>query len=110
MKITHEQNGIITIVSVIGRLDAGTAPQLIEYLDAVLSEGHTQLVVSLAGLDYTSSAGLRVLLHTVKAVRDRGGDLRVAAVQQNVKKVFQISGLTDVIQFYPDVAAAAAGF
>jgi len=36
--------------------------------------------------------------------------LRVAAVQQNVKKVFQISGLTDVIQFYPDVAAAAASF
>lgn len=40
MKITHEQNGIITIVSVIGRLDAGTAPQLIEYLDAVPSEAY----------------------------------------------------------------------
>jgi anti-sigma B factor antagonist len=110
VKITHEQNGAVTIVSVIGRLDAVMAPQLIEYLDAVLSAGHTQLVVSLAGLDYTSSAGLRVLLRTLKAVRDRGGDLRVAAVQQNVKKVFQISGLTDVIQFYADVAAAAASF
>ena len=110
MEITHKQNGTVAIVSIFGRLDTATAPQLIEYLDALIGEGNTQLVVSLAGLDYTSSAGLRVLLRAVKATRDRGGDLKVAAVQQNVNKVFQISGLTNFMQFYPNAAAAAASF
>jgi anti-anti-sigma factor len=110
VEISHEQNGTVTIVTVIGRLDGATVPQVAAYLDARLGKRPAHLVVSLAGTSYIGSAGLRVLLSTTKAVRRHGGDLRVAAARQNVKRVFEISGFTDVIQFYPDVAAAVASF
>ena len=110
MEITHTQNRAVAVVLVTGRLDSGTAPQLTQYFDGVLRNEQTKLVVSLARLDYTGSAGLRVLLSAAKTTRARGGDLRVAAAQPNVKRVFEISGLTDVIQFYPDVATAVASF
>lgn len=110
MEINHKQEGQVTIVSVIGSLDALTAPSLTESFGACLKAGNSKLVVDLASLDYTSSAGLRVLLNTVKEARARGGDLRLAAVQANVKKVFDLSGFVSIMQFYPDVAAAVASF
>ena len=110
MEIGQIQQGTVMIVSVVGSLDALTAPQLTQHLDAQLQAGNAKLVVDLAKLDYTSSAGLRVLLNTVKEARSRGGDLRLAAVQANVKKVFDMSGFVSIMQFYPDVAAAVASF
>ena len=110
MEIGQIQQGTVTIVSVVGSLDALTAPQLTQHLDAQLQAGNAKLVVDLAKLDYTSSAGLRVLLNTVKEARSRGGDLRLAAVQANVKKVFDMSGFVSIIKFFPDVVAAVASF
>jgi anti-sigma B factor antagonist len=110
MEIGQIQQGTVTIVSVIGSLDALTAPQLTQQLDTQLQAGNAKLVVDLAKLDYTSSAGLRVLLNTVKEARSRGGDLRLASVQPNVKKVFDMSGFASIIKFFPDVVAAVASF
>jgi anti-anti-sigma factor len=66
--------------------------------------------MDLARLDFTSSAGLRVILSAAKEARQRGGDLRVAAVQPNVNKVFELSGFTSILKFYPDTAAAVSSF
>lgn len=110
MQVTHKQDGHVTIVSVVGSLDALTAPNLNDYFTHRLADGNSKLVVDFARLDYTSSAGLRVLLNTVKDARAHGGDLRLAAAQTNVKKVFDLSGLANVMQFFPDVAAAVASF
>lgn len=110
MEITHRQDNHVTVVAVIGSLDALTAPALAEFFNAQLAAGNSKLVVDLAKLDYTSSAGLRVLLNTVKDARARGGDLRLAAAQLSVKKVFDLSGFVSIMQFYPEVAAAVASF
>lgn len=109
MEITHKQDQV-TIVSIVGSLDALTAPDLNEFFNRRLAEGSSKLVVDLSRLDYTSSAGLRVLLSAVKEARSHGGDLRLAAAQMNVKKVFELSGFVNILQFFPDVAAAVASF
>ena len=110
MDIKHESTGTVTVVSIAGSLDALTAPQLTDYLTQQLGEGHHHLVVNLSGLEYTSSAGLRVMLNAVKDARAHGGDLRVAAVRPTVNKVFEMSGFTSILKFYPAVDAAVKSF
>jgi anti-anti-sigma factor len=100
MEISHEDKGSVAIVSVEGSLDALTAPLLTDYLNKKMGEGKNQLVVNLSGLEYTSSAGLRVLLNAVKESRQRGGDLRIASVRPTVNKIFEMSGFTSIMKFF----------
>ena len=108
ISIAHERD--VTVVAVAGSLDALTADALAEAMQAQVRAGRTRLVAALAGLDYTSSAGLRVLLATVKDARSRGGDLRVAGAQPRVQRVLTLSGFTDILRSYPDVPSAVASW
>ena len=110
MDIKHEDRGTVTVVSIAGSLDAMTSPQLTEFLNGQLAEGRANLIGDLAALEYTSSAGLRAILNATKEARQRGGDVRLAAVQPNVKKVFELSGVTSILKFYSDVPAAVASY
>jgi anti-sigma B factor antagonist len=110
MQVNHTQNGSVTVVSVAGSLDAMTSPQLTEILSQQLAAGNAQLVADFAALEYASSAGLRVLLSTTKQARQRGGDVRLAGAQGNVRKVFELSGFTSILKSYPDVQSAVASF
>jgi anti-anti-sigma factor len=107
MEIRHEHKGAaLTIVSVTGSLDALTAPQFSDDLTQELNAGYVQVVLNLAGLDYTSSAGLRVMLNAAKDARSRGGDLCLAAARPSVNKVFEMSGFTSIFKFFADVDSA----
>ena len=110
MQVTLEERGMVTIASITGSLDAMTSPQLTEFFTRQLADGRFNLVADLTGLDYTSSAGLRVLLNTTKEARKRGGDVRLASPLPNVKKVFELSGFTSIMKFYPDVQSAVASY
>lgn len=110
MEIKHSEQGAVLVVSVLGSLDAVTSPKLAEFIQGQLAAGQTNLVGDLGALDYTSSAGLRVFLDATKAARQRGGDVRLAAVQSNVQKVFELSGFTSILKFYPDVPSAVASY
>lgn len=105
----HAQ-GDVQVVTITGSLDALTAPELGDTLSTQLKSGNAKLVADVAGLDYTSSAGLRVLLNSVKEARQKGGDLRLAAVQPNVDKVLELSGFKTIIKTFPDVASAVSSF
>ena len=92
MELETKANGDVRVVAVNGSLDALTAPELADALSTQLRDGNAKLVADLSGLEYTSSAGLRVLLNSAKEARSKGGDLRFAGVQPNVKKVLDLSG------------------
>lgn len=110
MDVKTEQRGQVVVVSVVGSLDALTAPELGEALQGQIRAGQTNLVADLAGVDYTSSAGLRVLLGAVKDTRASGGDLRLAAVQADVNKVLKLAGFTSIVKLFPEVEQAVASF
>ncbi|MBW6495717.1 MAG: STAS domain-containing protein [Burkholderiaceae bacterium] len=97
------------VVEVAGSVDAVTAPRLAEALQATVAGGEPRVVVDLAGVSYVSSAGLRAILSGVKAARTAGGDLAVAAAQPQVREVFELAGLTTIVVFHDDAAAAIAG-
>ena len=110
MKIDLKQIGDVFILALSGSIDALTAPQISDQISALTASGKNKLVADFSGVDYTSSAGLRVLLGGVKETRALGGDLRLAAVQPEVLKVLKLSGFTTIMKLFEDVDTAVASF
>lgn len=78
-----------------GRLDTVTAPELEAVLTELLPAAEA-LTLNLEGLDYISSAGLRVILRAHKAMSRKGG-LKLTNVPEAVMEVFEITGFTDFL-------------
>ncbi|MBO5503211.1 MAG: STAS domain-containing protein [Lachnospiraceae bacterium] len=78
-----------------GRLDTTTAPQLEEELAANL-DGVTDLVFEISSLEYISSAGLRVLLSAQKIMNKQGG-MVVRGATDEVMEIFEVTGFSDIL-------------
>lgn len=109
-EITLAQHGATTVAAIVGSVDTLTADNLLTSLQGEIGEGRVQLVGDFGGVDYTSSGGLRALLAATREARTRGGDLRLAAVSDRVRKVLDLSGFTSILRLYPDVPAAVASY
>lgn len=108
MKMSVSESGSFFKVSLDGRLDANSAAEAEAGLFDVISKCGGLLLLDLSGLEYVSSAGLRVMLVAAKRIQQRGGKLAVHGLNGNVKEVFDISGFTAVFKIFPDEASAAA--
>ena len=82
-------------ISIDGRLDTSTAPELDEELKASL-DGVEELVMDFSGMEYISSAGLRVLLSAQK-VMNAQGEMIVTGANDTVMEIFDITGFTDIL-------------
>ena len=95
MTIEMKKNNEETIIEVAGRLDTTTAPML----DKTLNEemGNTKnLILDLNGLEYISSAGLRILLNAQKKMQ-KVGSMKVKHVSEAVMEVFEMTGFADIL-------------
>ena len=110
MEIKEKQVEGVTVLSLNGSIDAITAPEITEFIQAQIAKGNTKLVADLSGVDYTSSAGLRVLLGAIKDTRARSGDLRLAGIQPDVQKVLNLSGFTNILKIFDNTDAAVASY
>ena len=95
MTITKQSEGTSLTVAVAGRLDTVTSPDLEAELKASL-DGVTDLTLDFAGLEYISSAGLRVLLTAQKRMNAQGS-MRVRNVNETVGEVFEVTGFADFL-------------
>jgi anti-anti-sigma factor len=94
-----------------GRIDHGSAEGFKDALRPHLERcaaGRDQLVLDLSGVDYISSAGLRVLMLARKQAKAQGGTLLVAGLTPVVKEIFEISRFTVVFEVFPSVRDALA--
>lgn len=110
MQIEFVLDGDVSVVSITGSVDSLTAESLMAKLGEHVGAGHSRLVVDMGGCEYTSSAGLRALLSTLKATRSGGGDLRLACVNHNVLKVLDLSGFTTIMKLFDEVDQAIASY
>lgn len=86
---------------VAGRLDAGQAPAFGERLMSLLAPSDAPAVLDLAGVDYISSGGLRVLLQAAKLVQQRGARLSLTRVPAPVFAILKLSGFTTFMNVHP---------
>lgn len=95
MNIEKNIDGKKLTVALTGRLDTTTAPELETELKQSLS-GIEELVMDFAGLEYLSSAGLRILLSAQKMM-NRQGSMVVKNVNETIMEIFEVTGFVDVL-------------
>jgi anti-sigma B factor antagonist len=110
MEIKDRQIDGVPVLSLTGSIDAMTAPKITEFIQEQISKGNIKLVADLSGVDYTSSAGLRVLLGAIKETRGQSGDIRLAGTQPDVQKVLNLSGFTNILKVFDTLDEAVASF
>ena len=95
MEIKKEQNGSALTIKVIGRLDAGSAPELSKELTTALN-GVTDLTFDFEDLKYIASAGLRVLLVAQKRM-NKQGSMKLIHVSESVMEVLDMTGFASLM-------------
>ena len=95
MTIQKKEEGNKVIVSLEGRLDTTTAPELEKALADVIDKT-SELEFDFEKLEYVSSAGLRVLLNTHKQI-SKAGTMSICHVNEVIMEVFEVTGFIDIL-------------
>ena len=95
MNISIEKENGITVFKIEGRLDTTTAPELEKTINAE-GESLKNLVLDFKGVDYISSAGLRVLLSAQK-VMNKQGEMVIKNVNSTIMDIFEVTGFSDIL-------------
>ena len=95
MTIEIKKNAEETIIEIVGRLDTITAPALDKTINEDASDAKN-LVLDVKGMEYISSAGLRVLLGAQKKMQ-KIGSMKVINVCEEVMEVFEMTGFADIL-------------
>lgn len=95
MKIAKTQKGNSLYFALEGRLDTNTAPELEAAIKGSI-DGVEELTIDMQGLDYLSSAGLRVLLGAQKTM-NKQGNMRVTHVNDTIMEIFEVTGFADIL-------------
>ena len=95
LNITKFREGRSFKITLEGRFDTGTAPQLEEIIRNELADVE-RLIFDFSNLEYISSAGLRVLLAAQK-IMNKQGRMVVRNVSDEVKEIFEVTGFTDIL-------------
>ena len=98
MKIQLVDKGAEGELMLEGRLDANSSPEA-EKIFLQMSERYSKLTLNLAGLEYISSAGLRVLKVTHMTMRKKGGVLALKNTGKMVMEVFEMTGFAGLLHF-----------
>ena len=111
MNARIEKLGHVTLIVAQGRLDFSAAAAFQAQVEQVLAgAGGTgaAVVIDCEGLEYVSSAGLRVFLLAARNAQRTGLNFSVCALQNAVREVFELSGFARVMAVLPDRATALA--
>ena len=95
MTIEIKKNAEATVIEIVGRLDTITAPALDKTINEDVAVG-VDLVLDLKGMEYISSAGLRVLLSAQKKMQ-KNGSMKLINVCASVMEVFEMTGFADIL-------------
>jgi anti-anti-sigma factor len=108
MEIREDRQDGVTIVAPMGRVDSTSSGALEQRLVALVGAGERRLVVDFGGVEYISSAGLRVMLALAKKTRDNRGALALCALGDSVREVFSLAGFLPLFAIEPERTAAVA--
>ena len=95
MDIDKKLNDGVLTLAVSGRLDTNTSPELEA---EVKTDGVKEVIFDFAGLEYISSAGLRVLMGAQKAMMADGGKVKILNPNAMVRGVFDMTGLSGIFE------------
>ena len=96
MTINVERDFELVTLEITGRLDTTTAPNLESVINE-LPEDTKELIFDMSGVEYISSAGIRVLLGAYKKMNLNNGIMRIEKANDMVREVFEMTGLSEML-------------
>ena len=97
MTINVERDFELVTLGITGRLDTTTAPNLESVINE-LPEDTKELIFDMSGVEYISSAGIRVLLGAYKKMNTNNGIMRIEKANDMVREVFEKTGLSELLE------------
>ena len=111
MEITVQEFKHCDLITIKGRIDSATAPQLSQALEAANSNGKYKLVVNMSDLEYMSSAGFRALLAAQRnSKRYNRGEVVLASVPDRIREALELAGFTELFKTFDDPLLAVGHF
>lgn len=112
MEVKAETMKRCELITVSGRVDSSTAPELEKILMGLIQTGQKNIVVNLRETDFISSAGLKALLSALMKVRKLvpPGDVVISEIESDLRESFELVGFDRLFKFYDDNLHAVGGF
>ena len=111
MEVSTKQFKNCDLVKVSGRIDSNTAAQLAEAFREINKADRFRIVFDMGGVDFISSAGLRVMIDVQKTCKRWGrGEMVLANVPRRVYGALDLTGFVPLFRFYDDVVDAVGSF
>jgi anti-sigma B factor antagonist len=112
MKIKKRMVDEVAILSLSGKLLGGPpdSQELKDQVYQLLDEGTKKIVIDLEGVKRMNSSGLGILISTLTSVRNRGGDLKLAAVNETMEGILVMTKLNTIFDLYKTAEGAAQTF
>jgi anti-sigma B factor antagonist len=99
-----------TILSVNGRIDTLTAPELEQAINTEIGRGNKKILLDFSAVSYISSGGLRVLLATAKKLNKPNDKFGICSLRPEVLKIFTLAGFTSIFSLYASEGEALAAW
>lgn len=109
LRIVETSKDAAHIISLVGEVDAKTAPQLKEVLDAALANGKKKIALDFSSLTYISSAGIGVLNAFLHALKNTNGTMVIANPSKIVRDTLDVMYFSKKVSVYPDLQSALLG-
>lgn len=100
----------VQIIEIIGELDALVAPKLKETFNRLIEKDIIKYVVDFKGLVHINSLAMGVLRGKLQVVRELGGDIKIANLNNHVKTIFETIGLDEIFEIYTTEEEAIRNF
>jgi anti-sigma B factor antagonist len=107
---TRQTDEGVVVVAPTGRLDVAGAPALKDAISEVPKDGPAKVVIDMEGVSFVDSTGLGSVIAALKQIRGAQGQLRLAAPNQQVRVVLELTTLDAVFPYYATLEEALAGF
>ena len=106
MKVTIERDGDTLVAMAEDRVDGTNASEFQQALEAAISDADRIVILDCDQLSYISSAGLRVILLTARALQRQNSKFAVCSLSEQIREVFEISGFDKIIPVHETRADA----
>ena len=108
--VTIRQSSGITIVDVNEDLGGHIASDFRETLEELTSQKIQKIIVNLGRVQHINSTAVGAIVGAARRLRQKGGDVKICALADNLKRVFDLIGASGVIEIYESESSTAAAF
>ncbi len=110
LSINPRQIGDVVILDLKGEIDLYNTPELRQVIEEQISKGKRKIIINMSDVSYIDSSGIGALVSAASNLKKYNGELKLVGLYGSVRKVFELTKLTNFFSIYRDVAEALDSF